>query len=215
MLEFAEFQQKAKALPKQFPGITSSELSSLGCMGFFSVLTLDNTAADDAKTISMVAETLSIKNDSALLSYMKTLMPHGQINDLEFNTFKSQVLGGLYLLMWSHYNSTLSAYRNQDIIKHFQSTLAVSSPDDLDSNLHESSLNAFCQYCSFLYANKYNYYYIEHKGDDGIMTGYNNILKRLGESVQSDTNLLRRGMRNEGSWYSYSGIMCTLGIKIS
>ncbi|MFO3149283.1 lpg1752 family Dot/Icm T4SS effector, partial [Legionella pneumophila serogroup 1] len=118
------------------------------------------------------------------------------------NEFKKKVLTGIYLMMWSHYSSTVSNLMNSTLVELFQRDLQVSSPQKMSDTLFDASLEALSQYCSFAYQNR----------NERI---YDNLIRRLGKTVQADIHALRHSReKQETSFYDiYKGIMRTLGLN--
>ncbi|KTD59033.1 hypothetical protein [Legionella shakespearei] len=200
MLEFTELQQSAESLSKR---LSRNYGSNFGCVGFFSVLIPNNTALSDSFTIALTARSLSEENDEKLLAYVKSFSRYSVVSTDEFNEFKRNVLSGMYLLMWSHYNSTVSHYMHHSLVQLFQKDLGVNSPEEMDVDWFNSSLTAVSQYCSYLYMYK----------DD--LRVYSELNQRLGEAVQADIETVRNSrVTTNSSWYDlYNGFMCTLGIN--
>lgn len=200
MLEFTEIQQSAESLSKR---LSRNYGTNFGCVGFFSVLIPNNTALCDAFTIAMTARSLDEENDENLLAYVKGFSRYSVVSKSDFDEFKRNVLSGMYLLMWSHYNSTVSHYMHHSLVQLFQMDLGVNSPEEMDTDWFNSSLTAVSQYCSYLYMYK----------DD--LRVYSELNQRLGEAVQADIETVRNSRNaTSPSWYDlYNGIICTLGIN--
>jgi hypothetical protein len=200
MPEFTELQQRAESLSKR---LSRNYGFNFGCVGFFSALIPNNTALSDAFTIAMTARSLSEENDEKLLAYVKSFSSYSVVSKNEFNEFKRNVQSGMYLLMWSHYNSTVSHYMHHSLVQLFQTDLGVNSPEEMDIDWFNSSLTAVSQYCSYLYMYK----------DD--LRVYSELNQRLGEAVQADIETVRNSRNaTSSSWYDlYNGFICTLGIN--
>lgn len=91
---------------------------------------------------------------------------------------------------------------NSTLVELFQRDLQVSSPQKMSDTLFDSSLEALSQYCSFAYQNR----------NERI---YDNLIRRLGTTVQADIHTLRLSReKQETSFYDiYKGIMRTLGLN--
>lgn len=200
MLEFAELKQNAEHLSKK---LARSYSCNFGCVGFFSALIPDNSALGDAFTIEMVAKSLNEDNDEKLLSYVKSFTRYSVVSAEEFSEFKRNVLSGIYLLMWSHYNSTFSHYMHRSLVQLFQMDLGVNSPEEMNEDWFNSSLAALSQYCSYLYINKEE------------QRLYSELNQRLGEAIQADIEMVRNSRKvADSSLYGfYTGLLCTLGIN--
>lgn len=200
MPEFAELQLSAESLSKR---LTRNYSTNFGCVGFFSVLIPNNTALTDSFTIAMTARSLDEENDEKLLAYVKSFSSYSLVSANEFKEFKRNVLTGMYLLMWSHYNSTVSHYMHHSLVQLFQTDLGVNSLEEMDIDRFNSSLTALSQYCTYLYM--YN--------DD--LRVYSELNQRLGEAVQADIETVRNSRSTtSSSWYDlYNGFICTLGIN--
>ncbi|HAT6978955.1 TPA: hypothetical protein F8R96_14665 [Legionella pneumophila] len=199
MLEFAEFQQNALKLTDQ---LKRRSVPSLGCFCFFSVILPNTAAIEDAQTIKLVAYSLDSENDDDLLAYLKGITRYSAVTPKNINEFKNKVLTGIYLMMWSHYSSTVSNLMNSTLVELFQRDLQVSSPQKMSDTLFDSSLEALSQYCSFAYQNR----------NERI---YDNLIRRLGTTVQANIHTLRLSReKQETSFYDiYKGIMRTLGLN--
>ncbi|WP_298626668.1 hypothetical protein [uncultured Legionella sp.] len=196
MLEFAIFKQNAMHLPRY---LMRCNAKNMGCMGFFSAILPSTGSIDDALTIQMIANSLSEENDGVLLNYVRAFSKYGIVSDEEFGAFKSKVLVGIYLLMWSHYNSSVSSYLNNSFIKYLQMDLGINSIDEMDDELFKSSLDTLSYYCTFIYQNKEN-------------NEFSNLNKRLGISIQADIETVRQSrFIPDNSWFgAYSGMFCSL-----
>lgn len=199
MLEFAEFQQNALKLTDR---LSRRCVPTPGCCGFFSVFVSRSTALEDAYTIKLVAESLDNENDDELLTYLKSITRRSVVTPKDVKEFKSKVLAGIYLMMWSHYNSTVSNFMNSSLIELFRRDLHVVSPQDMNDTVFDSSLETLSQYCSFAYQNR----------NERI---YDHLIRRLGKTIQADIHTVRHSRENhETSFYDiYKGIMRTLGLN--
>lgn len=169
---------------------------------FFSVILPNSAAIEDTHTIKLVAYSLDSENDDDLLAYLKGITRYSAVTPKNINEFKKKVLTGIYLMMWSHYSSTVSNLMNSTLVELFQRDLQVSSPQKMSDTLFDSSLEALSQYCSFAYQNR----------NERI---YDNLIRRLGTTVQADIHTLRLSReKQETSFYDiYKGIMRTLGLN--
>lgn len=172
---------------------------SMGCMGFFSAIIPSTGSIEDALTIEMLAKSLNEENDGCLLDYVRAFSKYGIVSEKEFREFKSKVLTGIYLLMWSHYNSSVSTFLNQSFIEHMQMDLGISSIEEMDDELFKSSLDTLSYYSTFIYQNKNNHEFF-------------NLNKRLGISIQADIETVRQSRyMPDNSWFgAYGDIFCTL-----
>lgn len=198
MLEFAIFKQNAMQLSRK---LSRSYSQSLGCMGFFSALIPSTTSLEDSLTIGMLASSLNEENDDRILNYMRSFTKNARLSIKEYENFKSKVLAGLYLVMWSHYNSTVLTYLNKTFIEYLLQDLGVDSIEDMDDDLYDSCLHSFSYYCSFIYQNRQE-------------RGYADLNSRLGITIQADIETARniRYIKDD-SWYSsYGSLFCSLWI---
>ncbi|KGP63877.1 hypothetical protein EP47_06980 [Legionella norrlandica] len=198
MLEFSEFQQNALKLTDR---LRKRCAPSVGCCSFFSVFVSNSAAIEDAYTIKLVADSLNNENDKKLLNYLRSTAKYPIVTHKDVKEFKEKVLAGIYLMVWSHYHSTVSNFMNRSMIELIQRDLQINSPRDMKDTLFDSSLAALSQYCSFAYQNR----------NERI---YANLMQRLGKTIQADIHTVRFSRENhETSFYDVcKEIMCTLGL---
>lgn len=198
MLEFTEFQQNAKNMPGKFMRCYSAYQ---GCLSFFSALMPTTSQLHDIYTISLLASSLNDENDRSLLIYLNSITGPSNMSLKDFNEFKSKILAGIYLLMWSHYNSLVTSYLNRSLIQMFQADLQVNSIESMDRVLFDESLEALSQYCSFIYENR------DEKA-------YSDLNGRLGTTIQVDIHSLRFPTIDNGNTWGCvcTGFLRTLGI---
>lgn len=196
MLEFAVLKQKAMQLPRK---LMRYNAENVGCMGFFSAIMPSCGSLDGAETIKKVAESLKDENNKDLREYVRSFSKFSRVSDKEFAAFKSKVLVGIYLLVWSHYNSSVSAFLNKSFIEHLQTDLGVDSVEAIDDELFQSSLKNLSYYCSFVYQNR-------DKNE------FFHLNKQLGISIQADIEKVRQSRCiTDNSWFGvYSGMFCSL-----
>lgn len=199
MLEFAKFQQNAK---KMFGKLTQHFMKQQGCLCFFSAIVPNNGALDDASVIGMLASSLDDSNDKHLLSYIKENTKYPVHSSKEFEDFKAKILLGIYLIKWSHYNSSVAYYLNKPLIEMFQLDLGIKSLTDMDDRMKDASLDALSHYCSYVYENR-------HK------KSYADLNRSLGVTVQVDIHKIRNTkFAEDSSWYGvYAGILHTIGMN--
>ena len=200
MPEFAIIQQNAKKLSGK---LTRHFISNQGCMSFFSAMVPSNSSIEEAITIGMLASTLDEANDKALQNYIEAIPVYSEINFKELEDYKKKVLIGMYLMKWFDYNSSsISSYLSKPLIEFFQSELEIKSPNEMDEQTIDESLEALSQYCSYIYANRRHQVFAE-------------LNQRLGISIQVDIYQTRNSKFIEDStWYSlYSGMMSTFGMN--
>lgn len=199
MPEFTEFLQNAKTLSMK---LTQHFVRHQGCFSFFSTMVPNNSAIEDAFTISLLAESLEQSNDEHLKSYFEGIHKLSFANDNEFENFKTNILVGIYLIKWFKYDSTVNYYINKPLIKLFQKELDLESPGEMDDRLAEAGLDALSQYCSYVYQNRKK-------------PAYSCLYKRLGASIQLDIHKTRKSnFTEDSSWYGvYVELMHTVGMN--
>lgn len=200
MPEFADFKQHALDLPRR---LMCSNSQSAFCIGFFTSLLPGNRAMQDAQTIKLVADSLRPERDSMLLDYVKTLSNHGIVDNHDFQLFKYKILTGIYLFMWSHYNSIVDNSVYSSLIDLFRHDLGINSPADLSDELFHDSLESLSRYASFIYENRES------------ASIYNDLNLRLGVTIQADIVMARTSKRaSVSSWYTMcAGMLCSIGMN--
>lgn len=200
MLEFTKLKQNAINLYKK---LTVSSCNTMGCFSFFSAYMPTKAVSQDAWTIGMVARSLHEDYDQGLVNFTKTFASEPIVTVEELSEFKRKVLIGIYLLIWSQYNSLTSNLMYQPLIHSIEQALDVRTLQDVDDELLNSSLTALSQYSSYIY---------EHRSEQLLFTDLN---KRLGTTIQVDIETARHmKMQNASSWFEkYSGMFCALGIN--
>lgn len=199
MPEFTSFLQDAKNLSKK---VVQYFVNKQSCIGFFSALIPNNSAIDDASTISLLAQCLEQSNDESLKNYIETIPDHSFLSDDEFIDFKTRILVGIYLMKWCNYSSTMAYYTNKSLIEFFQHDLGIQSLDEMDIRITDASLEALSQFCSYVYENNH-------------ISLYADLSKQLGATIQPDIHKVRKDKCTENSSWSdvYTGIMRTMGMS--
>jgi hypothetical protein len=199
VLEFAKFQHNALSLADK---LTRRFVSSLGCCSFFYSYSINDETIKDSLLISLVAKSLHKDNDLVLLEYLRSIYFNAKVTETDFTEFKQKTLMGIYILVWSRYSSTISSYLNKSLIELFQRDLEVSSLNEMDSKLFDSSLGALSQYCSFAYQNRH-------------IRIYSDLIRNVGQSIQVDIYTLRTSqVESSSSFYDvYLGVKHTLGLN--
>lgn len=201
MPEFTVLQRNAK----QFIYLLASEEKQAHCYCFFTAVIpqlLNDSPREAAETIALMARCLDENKDLGLLRYLKTLRQFSSLDADALEHFKMKVLTGLYLMLWSGYTSTVSAYLNQRLIALFQRELEVQSPEEMDNELFNASCTALSQYCSFIYQSR----------DEPL---YAQLNTRLGSTVQGTILSLKNShFQNDSPLYGYYlDIKCSLGLN--
>lgn len=177
-------------------------MSKQSCMSFFSALVPNNSAIDDASTISLLAQSLEQSDDEALKNYIEKIPESSFISHEEFIDFKARILVGIYLLKWSNYSSTMTYYMNKPLIELFQKDLGIESLADMDARVADASLEALSQFCSYVYENR-------------RISLYADLSKQLGATIQLDIHKIRKDKVTESSSWSgvCIGVMRTIGMS--
>lgn len=201
MPEFAKLQQNAQQLSQR----VARTYGQLGCFSFFTAIKtqlLNNSVMEDAITIGLIARSLCEDNDQELISYLRSINKDAVFTSKEFNEYKNKILTGMYLMIWSQYNTSVSSYLNKKLIELFQMDLELVSPAEMDEKLFDLSLAAFSQYCSFIYQNR----------NENV---YGRVNDRLGSAIQVNIHNLRdQKFINDTTWYGfYTGIISSLGLN--
>lgn len=201
MPDFDEIQQEAKGLAWS---LTKSGAKKQGCLSFFSSLVpllTNSSELQDAATISLVAESLSRQYDKNLQDYLK----FEKNTPKDLGEFKTQVLKGLYLLIWSRYHSTIANYWHASLIQRIKATLNMDSLNAMDEVSFKSCLMAFSQYCSFIFYQK------------SVCELYELINTKLGEKIQVDIHyLIHLDQFTDSSNHGFcKGLLPFLGMKQS
>lgn len=196
MPEFATLQQNAK---KMSGTLSRHFMSQQGCLSFFSAIVPNNSALDDACTITMLANSLDDSNDRKLRIYLDRMFNHPVMTVQEFEDFKTRVLLGIYIFKWANYNSSLVYYINKPLIELFQIGLEIQTLAELDEQMMNSSLKALSHYCSYVYENRYKQM-------------FEDINNSLGDTIQLEIhNTLCEINAENSSWYSvYAKIVSTI-----
>lgn len=113
MLEFADFQRKALSFADK---LKRRCVPSFGCCSFF-YSNSNNLAIHDSYLIQLVANSLDVTNDKMLSLYLEYLNSNVRVTESEISKFKTKVLNGIYIFVWSGYKSTLPSYFNDPIIE--------------------------------------------------------------------------------------------------
>ncbi len=203
MPEFAILELNAKKLSDRVA--KSYAYQTAGCFGFFTAVVpqiLNNSAMEDAITIGMVARSLSEFNDPGLIRYLQSIDNKGIYSNKVIEEYKTKILTGMYLMIWSQYNTSVSSYLNKKLIEFFQMDLEIVSPLEMDVSFFDASLAALSQYCSFIYQNRSE-------------SSYSRLNDRLGETIQVNIHTLRdQKFKQDDSWYGvYTGIISSLGLN--
>jgi hypothetical protein len=147
---FEQLQQKAKDLPNRL--LSLYKKSQNHCLSFFTLLLSSNDSAiDDANTIATLACSLDEEYDKPLCDYLDT---HPENLGRDLQTFKKQVLIGIYLIKWFQYNSVIFNNRANSLLSLFREDMEVSTLEELDENEYKLCLRSLSYYCSFVYHNK-------------------------------------------------------------
>lgn len=199
MPEFASFLQDAKKLSKN---VTQYFISKQSCIGFFSALVPNNSAIDDASTISLLAHCLEQSSDEPLKNYIEKIPECSFISEEEFVDFKTRILVGICLMKWCNYSSTIAYYTSKPLIEFFQQELGIQSLNEIDVRVADASLEALSQFCSYVYENRH-------------ISLYADLSRQLGAAIQPDIHKVRKDKCTENSsWCSvYTGIMRTMGMS--
>lgn len=200
MPEFAEFKQNALDLPRR---LMRSYSQSTFCMGFFTSLLPGSRTMQDAQTIKLLVDSLCPERDSLLPDYVKIMSPHKIVDANDFQLFKCKVLTGIYLFMWSHYNSIVENSVYSSLIDLFRHDLGINSPAELSDKQFHDSLESLSRYASFIY---------ENRESAGI---YNDLNLRLGVTIQADIVMARTSKRaSVSSLYTMcAGMLCSIGMN--
>lgn len=199
MLEFTELLAHAKRMSKKL----GPSASSVGCIGFFSAVIpqyINYRANEDAFAIGLLADTLSLTFDEELKSYLSKRLESGSITDLQFIEFKRRTIGGMYLLVWSHYNTSTGTYLNEAILKELKEGLQLGDPNAMEPDLFDKCLLNLSYYCSYVFEKK-------------KQALFNSLHDYFGESIHPKINILRdRKYQCDSSLLSvYTGIISSFG----
>jgi len=201
MLEFATIQENAKQLMQQ---LASTFVRPHGCFGFFTSFIpqmMNSTAMEDARTLKLLASRLD-HDQVELLHFVKNnTIQTLDFDDVQFTEYKREILVGMYVMLWSQYEHSISYYINHGLIEQFQQSLKIKSLDELDGEKFERSLNALSVYCSFIYS----------KREDPV---YQVLNSRLGPEIQATIHTVRFSRDTDNSTAGcFSGIMCSFGLN--
>jgi hypothetical protein len=203
MLKFTKLKQDAQDLSLS---LTGSYCSQMGCFSFFSSFIPISSDLEDAWTIGMVARCMHSDYDTKLQRFLTCIMDSSEPNFEALLSFKCKVLIGIYLFVWSHYNSVPSNLKYKSLIRLFQHNLGIRSVQDMDEQVFQASLSSLSLYSSFIY---------EHRLEHSL---FDDLNKRLGPTIQADIETARNAQTHgSSSWLEVcSGVLCHLGInKIS
>lgn len=192
MLEFAEFQNNATTIVERLEDLDSNQSSFVNFFTSCLPQLSNKFAMEDANTIELVAAGLDKKYNDQLLAFARSSIYPPVQNIEELNIFKTKVLLGIYLKVWSNYKSTVFYYLNQKIIELLQHDLGVRSPLDLDSQLIESSLTALSHFASF----------VCKRPDHQV---YKSIDDCLGVDIQAQIHSIRSSMLSDKNKLSTNG----------
>lgn len=199
MLEFTELLAHAKRMSKKL----GPTVGSVGCIGFFSAVIpqyINYRACEDAFAIGLLVDSLSPIFDGELRGYLTKKLESGSLTDIQFIEFKKHAIGGMYLLVWSHYNTSAGTYLNDTLLRELKQGLQLGDPNAMDPELFDKCLRNLAVYCSYVFENK----------QQPLFKMLNNS---LGESIQSDISILRdRKYHCDSSLFSmYTGIISSFG----
>lgn len=186
MLEFTDLVQNAIKL--------SSRVSDLykknpGCVNFFKGLATDVQAEVDACTISMIAKNLhtsSVDEDDLLIRFLQkqktdlTLVELSQLKD-----FKAKVIIGAYLTKWCQHENLITLIINNPFLGLLREDLSIDSLGELGKVFFEQCLDAFSNYCTYVYDNRQNETYLAM------------LNTQLGDTIQLDIRKVRRSKTTE------------------
>jgi len=198
MPEFCDIQNNAKDLVLL---LSNKFTKQQGCLSVFSSLSLqfgNQGAFHDAILIGKVAQCLDSDFDEFLCAFLnkETNQTH------ELSKFKSLVLKGIYLLIGSRYNNSVSQYMNSTLVDLIQEHLNLKTMQDMDTELFNESLDALGVFSSFLFYNQKSHVL------------YSEIYSKLGETVHVDIYNLRQigFVENDSIGNIYNGVMSYFGV---
>jgi hypothetical protein len=199
MLEFTELLEHAKRMSKKL----GPTVGSVGCIGFFSAVIpqyINYRACEDAFAIGLFADSLSKVFDEELKSYLTKRLESGSLTEIQFIEFKRQAIGGMYLLVWSHYNTSAGIYLNDALLRELKEGLELEDPNAMDPAIFDNCLRNLGIYCSYVFENNKK-------------PIFNILNNSFGKSIQSDISILRNEKYQCDSSISsvYSGIIRSLG----
>jgi hypothetical protein len=180
MTSFHRLLQNAKNLSKS---LQRKDIKQRGCFTFFSALIpISEDAIKDATVITTLALNLDSRYDKGLKEYFRESI-------LDLDSFKKQVLIGIYLLKWHQYNSVMNSYFNKPLIDLFRAHLEMSALEDMEDIKLTLCLKALSRYCSYVY----------HKDDESLNA---QLKKMFGVEIQLDIyNASPTSVADNSSWW--------------